>query len=247
MPIMFREYWGGVEQCQCRVHGDWKLVKISKKRAAAPLFACHEFRDLTLQRDEFLPVNRELSCCEIVHHVSHASRNRTNSCGGNFFCFSCAADETIFEVVPSQEMSAPRCAESPGAPRSPPAAPRGLDPMQGKKEDAMRVSIRGFAVLIALALGLALAAPTFAKGNTTTFNLGDATKVAGKTLPPGEYQVAVDGTTATFKHNGKVVAEVKGEWKKASGKEEQNSIVRSTGGEVLEIHLQGRDSYFVVG
>ena len=111
----------------------------------------------------------------------------------------------------------------------------------------MRVSIRSFAVLIALVLGLALALPSYAKGNFTTFTLTDATKVAGNTLPPGEYQVAVDGKSATFKHNGKVVAEVKGEWKKASGRETQNSIVRSTGGDILEIHLQGRDSYFVVG
>ena len=111
----------------------------------------------------------------------------------------------------------------------------------------MRVSIRGFAVIIALAVGLALASPTFAKGSYTTFSIGDATKVAGNTLPAGEYQVAVDGTTATFKHNGKVVAEVKGEWKKAPGKESQNSIVRSTSGEILEIHLQGHDGYFVVG
>jgi len=111
----------------------------------------------------------------------------------------------------------------------------------------MRVSTRNLAVLIALALGLALALPSFAKGSFATFTLADSTKVAGNTLPAGEYQVAVNDTTATFKHNGKVVAEVKGEWKKATSKDGQNAIVRSSDGAILEIHLQGRDSYFVVG
>jgi hypothetical protein len=111
----------------------------------------------------------------------------------------------------------------------------------------MRVSARYLVVLTALVLGLALAAPSFAKGNSTTFTLTDTTKVAGNSLAPGEYQVAVSDTTATFKHHGKVVAEVKGEWKKASGKDGQDAIVRSSNGEILEIHLQGHDSYFVVG
>lgn len=110
----------------------------------------------------------------------------------------------------------------------------------------MRVSVRNLMVMVALLLGLALAVPVFAKGNSTTFTLTDATKVAGNTLAPGDYQVAINDTTATFKHRGKVVAEVKGAWKKAPAKDGQDAIVRSSNGDILEIHLQGHDSYFAV-
>jgi hypothetical protein len=110
----------------------------------------------------------------------------------------------------------------------------------------MRVSARNFVALFALVLGLALAIPTFAKGHSTTFSLTDSIKVAGNTLPAGDYQVVVSDSTATFKHNGKVVAEAKGEWKKLTSRETQDAIVRDADGRVLEIHLEGRDSCFVI-
>ena len=110
----------------------------------------------------------------------------------------------------------------------------------------MRVSRSSLVGIIALLLGLALAVPSFAKGNSTTFTLATATKVAGNTLAPGDYQVAISDTTATFKQHGKLVAEVKGEWKKTANKDGQDWIVRSSNGDILEIHLQGHDSYFAV-
>ena len=111
----------------------------------------------------------------------------------------------------------------------------------------MRVSARHLVVLLALVVGLALAAPSIAKNNSTTFTLSGSSKLAGSSLPPGDYQVAFSDTTATFRQHGKVVAEAKGEWKKSPAKEAQDSIVRSSDGSILEIHIQGRDSYFVVG
>ena len=111
----------------------------------------------------------------------------------------------------------------------------------------MRVSARSFAVIIALVLGLALAAPTYAKPSSTTITLSSASKVSGTSLPAGEYQLVVNDTSIAFKHKGKVVAEVTGQWKKASAMEHQDSVVRDGDGRILEIHLSGRDTYFVVG
>jgi hypothetical protein len=119
--------------------------------------------------------------------------------------------------------------------------------MQGEKENAMSVSGRNLAVLIALVLGLALATSTFAKGNSTTFSLSQTMKLAGTTLPAGDYQVVLSDTTATFKQRGKVVAEAHGQWNKATAKDAVDAIVRDSDGRILEIHLEGRDSYFVIG
>jgi len=110
----------------------------------------------------------------------------------------------------------------------------------------MRVSVRNFFTLFVLVLGLALAIPVMAKGHSTNFSTTDSFKVAGNTLPAGDYQVVLSDSTAMFKHNGKVVAEAKGEWKKSTTKDTEDSVLRNSDGSILEIHLEGHDSYFVV-
>ena len=110
----------------------------------------------------------------------------------------------------------------------------------------MGVCRRSFVILIALLVGLALAAPTFAKETAVTFSFSQTTKVAGATLPPGDYQVVLNETKATFKQHGKILAEANGQWKKNSGRASYDAIVHDAEGRILEIHIEGRDTYFAV-
>jgi hypothetical protein len=113
----------------------------------------------------------------------------------------------------------------------------------------MGVLRRSFAVFIAVLAGFALAAPAFAKGASGTsvsISISETAKVANATLPPGDYRVVLDDTKATFKRAGKVVAEVNGQWKKEAAKQLSSGFVRDSKGRILEIHIEGRDSYFVV-
>ena len=110
----------------------------------------------------------------------------------------------------------------------------------------MRVSVCKIAVSIALILGLAVALPVFANGRSATITLNDTAKVSGTTLPPGDYKVVFTDSKVTFEHRGKVLAEANGQWKKAPVREYENAVVRDGEGRILEIHIQGQDSYFVV-
>jgi len=111
----------------------------------------------------------------------------------------------------------------------------------------MGVLRRSIAVFIAVLAGFALAAPAFAKGGTSvTISISETAKVASATLPPGDYRVVLDETKATFKRDGKVVAEVNGQWKKEAGRQLSSGFVRDSEGRILEIHVEGRDSYFAV-
>ena len=111
----------------------------------------------------------------------------------------------------------------------------------------MRVSGRSLTFVIALILGLVLAAPAFAKPASVTVTLSHSAQVAGATLAPGEYRVVLDDTKASFKLNGKVVAEATGQWKKADSKDPADGIVRDGDDRILEVHKEGRASYFVIG
>jgi hypothetical protein len=111
----------------------------------------------------------------------------------------------------------------------------------------MRVSARSLVVLLAMVVSLALAAPMFARGDSASITLATAAKVGSITLPAGDYHLLVKDNSIAFEQHGKVVAEASGQWKKSSAREYQDSVVRDGDGRVLEIHLQGRDSYFVVG
>jgi len=110
----------------------------------------------------------------------------------------------------------------------------------------MGVLRRSLAVFIAVLVGFALAAPAFAKGTSVTISLSETAKVSSATLPPGDYRVVLDDTKATFKRDGKVVAEVNGQWKKEAGRQLSSGFVRDSEGRILEIHVEGRDSYFAV-
>ena len=100
----------------------------------------------------------------------------------------------------------------------------------------MGVLRRNIAVFIAVLVGFAFAAPAFAKGGTSvTISISETARVATATLPPGDYRVVLDETKATFKRDGKVVAEVNGQWKKESGRQLSDGFVRDSGGRILEI------------
>ena len=111
----------------------------------------------------------------------------------------------------------------------------------------MRVSRRSLTVVMALVLGLVMAASAFAKPASATVTLSQSAKVAGATLAPGEYRVVLNDTKVTFKLDGKVVAEANGQWKKANSKFLSDGIVRDGNGQILEVHVGGRDSFFVIG
>jgi archaeosine-15-forming tRNA-guanine transglycosylase len=110
----------------------------------------------------------------------------------------------------------------------------------------MGVLRRSFAVFIAVLVGVALAAPAIAKDTWVTISISETAKVANATLPPGDYRVVLDETKATFKRDGKVVAEVTGQWKKEPARQISSGFVRDSQGRILEIHIEGRDTYFAV-
>jgi hypothetical protein len=135
-----------------------------------------------------------------------------------------------------------------GRPRNPVIASAAAAPVsiRASKEEGMSVSRRSIVVFVALLVGLALAGPSFAKGTSVSFSLSQTAKVSNATLPPGDYKVVLDDTKATFKQGNKVIAEANGQWKKNSGKAVADAVVSNTDGRILEIHIEGRDTYFAV-
>src|SRR5258708_40180408 len=90
--------------------------------------------------------------------------------------------------------------------------------------------------VVALSL-LASAAPKVKRQNVKLFL---ETQVAGTQLKPGEYQVAVEGDTATVFHNGKEVAKTAIRSEDAGHKFETNSMLYGEDGKTLrEIRLEG--------
>lgn len=90
----------------------------------------------------------------------------------------------------------------------------------------------------------ASAAPKNKKQDVTLFN---DTVVAGTQLKAGEYQVAVEGNTATFYRNGKEVAKSAVEGQDAGHKMTSTSLVYAPDGhQLLELRLSGSTSRLVI-
>ena len=110
----------------------------------------------------------------------------------------------------------------------------------------MGVSRRNFVAFVALVAALALAIPVFARASRTTITLTDACQLAGTKLPPGEYVMVVDGNKVTVYHNNKVVVTATGEWKKADGKFHDSGFACNSEGRVVQVRVEGRDSYLEI-
>jgi hypothetical protein len=119
--------------------------------------------------------------------------------------------------------------------------------LKGKKEERMGVSRRNVTVLVALVAVLALAIPVLARASRTAITLTDACQLAGTKIPPGEYVMVVDGNKVTLLHNDKVVATATGEWKKADGKFHDSGFACNSEGRVVQVRVEGRDSYLEIG
>jgi len=111
----------------------------------------------------------------------------------------------------------------------------------------MGVSRRNVVVAIALLAALALAMPVLARPSRTNITLTDACQLAGTKLPPGEYVMLVDGNTVTIQHNNKTVVSATGEWKKLDSKATSSGFGCNAEGHVVQIRVEGRDSYLAIG
>ena len=110
----------------------------------------------------------------------------------------------------------------------------------------MGVSKRNVVVAVALLVAIALATPVFARASRTNITLTDACQLAGTKLPPGEYVMVVDGNTVTVLHNNKVVVTATGEWKKADSKFRESGFACNSEGHVVQVRVEGRDSYLAI-
>jgi len=110
----------------------------------------------------------------------------------------------------------------------------------------MGVSRRNVMVTIALLAVLALAMPVLARPSRTNITLTDACQLAGTKLAPGEYVMVVDGNTVTVLHNNKVVVKTTGEWKKADSKFHDSGFACNSEGRVVQVRVEGRDSYLEI-
>lgn len=95
-------------------------------------------------------------------------------------------------------------------------------------------------VLFAMPL-LASARP---KADTTpvekkSITLDDPATVDGKTLPPGNYNVLIEGKTAKFERDGKNVATAPCNWKTLNFKAQYDSIELSAQKAVKELQFEG--------
>jgi hypothetical protein len=103
----------------------------------------------------------------------------------------------------------------------------------------------GVITIVAL-VGPATARVALAKNNgdlfKTTMEIRNEVTLDGKQLKPGSYDVKVDGSTVTFLHGGKAVAEAPVQWKDESGKSRDSKIVADSGA-VKEIHFIGKTRY----
>jgi hypothetical protein len=97
-----------------------------------------------------------------------------------------------------------------------------------------------------LFLFLSLSVGAFAKTKSTDIEIYRPTQLAGTTLAPGTYKVAVDttGSTAqvTFSRNGKQVATATGQVVQLATKSQNNAVVTNTSSSVPtidEIDLEG--------
>ncbi len=103
-----------------------------------------------------------------------------------------------------------------------------------------------FAVAVAVLAVLALAIPVLARPDRAEIVLSRTCHVGNASLAPGTYQVVFDGNKVSFLRDSKLIAEATGEWKRADRKVEDTGVRYEESGRILEIRVQGRDSYFAI-
>jgi hypothetical protein len=100
-------------------------------------------------------------------------------------------------------------------------------------------------ILVALLVAVPLAARDNGKNGKATsaqMDIFTACTIAGKQLKPGTYRVTADDAKVTIVMNGKVVAEAPVTWKDETSRPKNSSVV-TNGGQVSEIHFNGKMRY----
>jgi len=101
-------------------------------------------------------------------------------------------------------------------------------------------------VVVALLAAMVLALPVFARPDKVDLVISHPCLVGSSSIRPGSYRLVIDTNKVSFMHDGKVVAEATGEWKKADKKADSTSISYEENGPVREIHIGGRAAYFAI-
>jgi hypothetical protein len=96
-----------------------------------------------------------------------------------------------------------------------------------------------FMQILAVVLGLALAAPAMADSISKGLTLHNPAKLGGTELKAGDYWLVFDGAKVTLKKGKKVVAEAKGEWVDVKFDIQGDSIIVDNGA-ISEIRIGGR-------
>jgi len=96
-----------------------------------------------------------------------------------------------------------------------------------------------FLQILAVVLGLALAAPAMADTISKSLTLHNPAKLGGTELKAGDYWMVFDGAKVTLTKGKKVVAEAKGEWVEVKFGIERDSIIVDNGA-ISEIRIGGR-------
>jgi hypothetical protein len=91
----------------------------------------------------------------------------------------------------------------------------------------------------------ALAAPAMAKTMKAKITIGDTVTLSGHEIKPGDYSVVVDDNKVSLLQKGKVVAEAPAQWVDSKNRDLHTSVVVN-GGEVKEIHFEGKKSHLVI-
>jgi hypothetical protein len=100
--------------------------------------------------------------------------------------------------------------------------------------------------LLALLAVMMLVAPVFAKGINKIITVNIETKIAGKTLKPGDYTFKIDGDKLTVEVNHKVIAEASGKWEPRDAKWHDDTLVAGADGQVQEVRLSGEKGVFII-
>lgn len=105
----------------------------------------------------------------------------------------------------------------------------------------MRIRV-SLSLLGAAACVMAVSAPVWAKQLSTNLDVTEPTKIATAELKPGQYKLVANESTGQVQvvRDGKVVAQVKGQWVKTNKKTEYSEIL-SNNNIVQEVLFGGKD------
>jgi hypothetical protein len=101
--------------------------------------------------------------------------------------------------------------------------------------------------LVAFLAVIALVVPAFATGVNKSVTIDNDTKIAGKTLKPGDYQFRITDNKLIIEVNRKVVVEAAGHWTPRDSKWDSDEFISGPDGQVQEIHLMGEKGVFIIG